>query len=84
MKSFTERVRDVVRSIPEGKTLSYRNVAALAGSPKAFRSVGTILSKNYDPDVPCHRVIRSNGETGQYNRGADRKVEILQREGAIE
>lgn len=80
MKSFTERVRDVVRLIPEGETRSYKQVAELAGSPKAFRAVGTILSKNYDADVPCHRVIKSSGETGQYNRGTDRKRQILEAE----
>ena len=80
IKTFTEKVHDVVRKIPSGKTLSYSEVANRAGSPGAFRAVGSILKKNYDPSIPCHRVIRSDGSTGDYNRGAERKVEILKKE----
>ena len=82
MTPFAKKVYEVVKNIPRGKTLSYQQVAILAGSPKAFRAVGNILNKNYDPDIPCHRVIRSNGQTGGYNRGENKKVEILQSEKA--
>lgn len=63
--------------------MTYGQVAKAAGSPRAARAVGTILSQNYDPTIPCHRVIRSDGRPGQYNRGSDRKREILIKEGAI-
>lgn len=77
---FTEAVYDVVRTIPAGKTLTYKEVAILAGSPRAFRAVGNILNKNYNPEIPCHRVIRSDGTTGGYNRGIEAKVERLKEE----
>ncbi len=77
MNVFTEKVYDVVRTIPAGKTMTYKEVAIAAGSPKAFRAVGNILNKNYNPSIPCHRVIRSNGSTGGYNRGAQEKIHIL-------
>jgi len=77
---FSQKVFTIVKNIPKGKTLSYRDVATLAGSPKAYRAVGNILNKNYNPNIPCHRVIRSNGQTGGYNRGATKKIEILKSE----
>lgn len=78
---FTQKVREIVRKIPSGKTLTYLEVARLAGNPRACRAVGTILSKNYDPEIPCHRVIRSDGGMGGYNRGGImRKKEILEAE----
>ena len=78
--SFSGRVLATVARIPRGKTLSYAEVARHAGSPKAFRAVGNILNKNYDPRIPCHRVIHSNGRLGDYNRGAERKRELLKQE----
>lgn len=83
MKTFKEKVHEVVRKIPKGKTLTYQEVAKKAGNPKAFRAVGNILNKNFDPKIPCHRVVRSDGKTGGYNRGTRKKVEILKKEGAI-
>lgn len=80
---FQKRITDVVRNIPKGSTLTYKEVAQKAGRPRAYRAVGTLLSKNYDPDVPCHRVIRSDGKTGGYNRGARQKKEQLTKEGAL-
>lgn len=82
--NFTERVRSVVRSIPKGETLSYGQVAAVAGSPGAARAVGSIMKNNYDKSVPCHRVIQANGSLGGYNRGGESaKRKLLQKEGAI-
>lgn len=83
MLSFSKKVLGVVRKIPKGKTMTYKEVACLAGSPQAFRAVGNILNKNYDPDIPCHRVVRSDGKTGGYNRGERRKREILEKEGVV-
>jgi len=83
-KTFSEKVKDVVRKIPIGKTMSYVEVAKKAGSPKAYRAVASVMSKNYDKDVPCHRVIRSDGTLGDYNRGGTKtKMAILKKEGAI-
>lgn len=83
MKTFKEKVFAVVRKIPRGRTLTYKEVARKAGSEKAFRAVGNILNTNYDPKIPCHRVVRSDGKTGGYNRGEKLKKEILKNEGAI-
>lgn len=83
MKTFTEKVFDVVQKIPKGETLTYKDVARKAGNPEAFRAVGNILNKNFDPAIPCHRVIRSDGKTGGYNRGAENKIKILKKEKAL-
>ena len=82
-KTFKEKVFDVVKAIPQGRVLTYKEVAELIGVPKAYRAVGNILNTNYDPSIPCHRVVRSDGKTGGYNRGSDRKIEILKAEGAL-
>lgn len=83
-KSFTERVYDVVRKIPRGKTMTYGEVAMAMGSPGAARAVGNALNKNRDlKNIPCHRVIRSDGSTGGYAFGAKKKIAILKKEGAI-
>ncbi|HEU5114731.1 MAG TPA: MGMT family protein [Candidatus Paceibacterota bacterium] len=87
--SFKERVLAVVRDIPNGKTLSYREVALRAGSPNAARAVGTIMAGNSDTSVPCHRVIRSDGSVGDYNgirggkQGRAAKEALLRKEGAL-
>jgi O-6-methylguanine DNA methyltransferase len=78
---FRERVHSVVRSIAKGSVMSYGEVALAAGSPGAARAVGTILRANFDPSIPCHRVIRANGTLGRYNRGDERKAAILREEG---
>ena len=81
--SFRKRVLEVVASIPEGTTMSYAQVAEEAGSPGAYRAVGSIMKSNYDPTIPCHRVIKSDGTLGEYNRGAEQKTIRLKKEGAI-
>lgn len=84
MKSFAEKVRDIVRKIPEGKTMTYKEVATKAGNPKAARAVGAIMRTNYDESIPCHRVIASDGTMRGYNRGGiPQKLRILRREGAL-
>lgn len=80
---FEDKVYNIVKKIPRGKVLTYKEVANFAGSPRAFRAVGNILGKNRDPKILCHRVIRSDGQIGGYNRGHKKKVELLKREGAL-
>lgn len=80
---FANKVRAVVSNIPKGKTMTYGEVAKKAGKPGAARAVGYIMSMNYDPKVPCHRVVRADGTVGDYNRGgAIRKMKLLEEEGA--
>lgn len=83
MRSFAERVYNVVCKIPKGKVLTYKQVAEKSSNPLASRAVGNILNKNYNPHIPCHRVIRSDGKLGGYNRGEKAKREILRKEGFI-
>jgi len=80
MKSFRDKVFSIVHAIPKGETLTYKQVAERAGRPKAYRAVGNILNKNYDPDIPCHRVVRSDGRVGGYNLGSDLTEKILREE----
>ncbi len=78
--SFTQAVYDIVKKIPKGETMTYAQVARKAGGPQVYRAVGNILNKNHDPAIPCHRVIRSDGSLGGYNRGSEAKWRILESE----
>lgn len=81
--SFAKLVRDAVKQIPKGETHSYGEVAAAIGRPGAGRAVGTVMKNNFDPEVPCHRVIKSDGSLGAYNRGGEaQKRALLKAEGA--
>ena len=80
--SFSEAVRTVVRAIPKGQVMTYQEVADRAGNKKAARAVANLMAKNYDPEIPCHRVIRKDGSLGGYNRGGvAKKRAILEAEG---
>lgn len=82
MSNFREKVREVVKKIPKGEVMTYKDVARKAGNTKAARAVANIMAANYDPDVPCHRVIRSDGGLGGYNRGGIlAKQKLLAKEG---
>lgn len=82
--NFQEKIKSIVRAIPRGTTRTYKEVAVLAGFPNAARAVGSVMRQNYDPTVPCHRVIRSDGVIGNYNRGgAEVKRKLLISEGAL-
>jgi len=83
MKSFREKVLVIVAKIPRGKTLSYGDVARRAGNSSAARAVGAMMRANHDPNIPCHRVIRSDGSLGGYNRGVTEKQRRLRKEGAL-
>lgn len=72
----------MVKSIPAGSVLSYQEVARKAGRPNAARAVALIMARNFDPNIPCHRVIRSDGTLGGYNRGGESaKRNVLLQEG---
>jgi len=80
---FKEKVLKAVQKILRGKTMTYAQVARAAGSPRAWRAVGNILNKNRDSKVPCHRVIRSDGKIGGYDKGTKKKTALLKKEGVI-
>ncbi len=81
---FATKVYAIVANIPKGTTMTYGEVARRAGKPGAARAVGTIMSHNYRPGIPCHRVVRSDGRIGDYNRGGQaRKTKLLREEGFL-
>ena len=83
MKTFREKVLEITSKIKKGETMTYKQVAMKAGNSKAARAVGAVLKTNFDPKIPCHRVIKTNGQLGGYNRGAENKQKILKKEKAI-
>ncbi len=84
MMNFSQKVRGIVQKIPAGTTMTYAEVARCAGNAKAARAVGAIMRANYTEDIPCHRVVRSDGTLGSYNRGGEsKKRRLLKREGAL-
>jgi len=83
MFSFQKKVYQVVKKIPKGKVLSYKDVARKAGRPQAYRAVGNTLNKNRNLKIPCHRIIKSDGMVGGYRKGVKRKTALLKKEGLI-
>lgn len=83
VSEFCSGVYNIVRRIKQGQILTYAEVARRVGKPKAGRAVGNALNKNYNPKIPCHRVIRSDGKIGRYNRGAKLKLKLLRKEGTF-
>jgi len=82
-KGFRRAVLGYLPGIRYGQTASYAAVAAAIGNPKAVRAVGTACATNPLPVVvPCHRVIRSDGQVGAYGGGAEAKKVLLELEGA--
>lgn len=86
---FQQRVLTAARKIGYGTTVSYSQLAEIAGSQNAVRAVATVMRKNkYPIIIPCHRVIRTNGQIGGYSgkqsgEAIDLKRKLLQNEGVI-
>ena len=102
---FQKRVYKIVKKIPRGNFLSYREVAERTGYSRAWRAVGNVLRHSAELSrshknpssrtlrvhygagknlrIPCHRVIRSNGSIGDFNRGKNKKIALLKKEGII-
>jgi AraC family transcriptional regulator, regulatory protein of adaptative response / methylated-DNA-[protein]-cysteine methyltransferase len=80
--AFQERVWQALREIPPGTTVSYTDIAQRIGSPKAVRAVAQACGANHIAvAIPCHRVVRQDGDLAGYRWGVDRKRELLRREG---
>jgi methylated-DNA-[protein]-cysteine S-methyltransferase len=79
--SFRHRVLAAVRRIPPGRVSTYGDIAALAGSPRAWRAVGAVMRDTRDPGTPCHRVIGAAGALGGYGGNLQLKRELLRAEG---
>jgi O-6-methylguanine DNA methyltransferase len=77
--NFSDRVYRETQNVPRGKVSTYSAVAHRIGAPRAQRAVARALSQNHDREVPCHRIIRSDGFVGGYNGGGPTKKEALLR-----
>lgn len=71
---------NLVKIIPKGRVSTYKAIANALGS-KSYRVIGSILSKNFDKEIPCHRVVLSSGKLGGFNRGLLSKKKKLKTEG---
>ena len=81
--AFQQRVWQVLRNIPAGRTVSYTELAALAGAPNGARAVaGACAANAIAIAIPCHRVVRTDGSLSGYRWGVERKQVLLEREGA--
>ena len=80
----SEDVYEMLRTIPAGMVSTYGDLAKALGNPSASRYIGRILSKNPNPIVvPCHRVVKSDGNLGGYALGIPKKRELLEAEGVL-
>ena len=76
--NFQIKVWKEIEKIPKGETKSYKEIAIAIGRPKSSRAVANACGKNpYPIEIPCHRVIRSNGEIGGYSAGGSKVKKIL-------
>ena len=83
MPPFTVSVLEELARVPYGETTTYGALAARVGRPRAARAVGTVMNRNRIPIVlPCHRVVGSTGSLVGYAGGLERKVALLELEGA--
>lgn len=79
--TFNQQCYALLRLIPKGKVVTYGDIAH-ALNTKAYQAVGNAMGANPNPIiVPCHRVIKGNGEVGNYALGIDKKIELLRKEG---
>jgi AraC family transcriptional regulator of adaptative response/methylated-DNA-[protein]-cysteine methyltransferase len=79
--AFQQRVWQVLRGIPSGRTVSYAELAELVGLPKGARAVaGACAANALAVAIPCHRVVRNDGSISGYRWGVDRKAALLDRE----
>jgi methylated-DNA-[protein]-cysteine S-methyltransferase len=84
--AFQKKVWDEIDKIPRGKVITYGQIAKNIGKPKAARAVANACGANPNPIVvPCHRVIRSDGELGGYSGpgGIKQKRKLLENEGYL-
>ena len=82
METMFERVYALVSQIPAGRVATYGQIAWLLGNPRLSRAVGYALASCPDHrDIPCHRVVGSNGSLTGYAGGLQKKLRLLQLEG---
>lgn len=80
-KTFNEKCYNLLKKVPKGKVTTYKQIAKALNSD-GYRAVGNAMNKNpYAPIVPCHRVVKSNGEVGGFASGTKNKIRLLKKEG---
>lgn len=79
---FNEKCYAAIRRVPKGRVVTYKQVAKAVGC-KAYRAVGSAMRNNFDASIPCHRVVKSDGSMGNYNRGVALKEKLLKSEGVV-
>ncbi len=80
---FSVTVLGELAKVPYGNTATYGELAVRSGRPKAARAVGMVMNRNPVPVVlPCHRIVGASGSLVGYGGGLDRKIALLQLEGA--
>ena len=84
MTRFQSDCYEALQKVPKGKVITYAGLARMIGRPKAHRAVGSAMNKNpYAPQVPCHRVVKSNGDLGGFATDIEVKIKRLQEEGVM-
>lgn len=81
VNTFNQQCYELLKLIPEGNVVTYGDIAH-ALDTKAYQAVGNAMASNPDPIiVPCHRVVKSNTDIGNYALGIPKKIELLNSEG---
>ncbi len=81
--NFNERCYKILKKVPMGKVTTYKEIAKALRS-KAYRAVGNAMNRNpYAPKVPCHRVVKNDGNIGGFASGTKKKIQMLKKEGII-
>lgn len=82
-KSFNERCYALLKNVPKGKVTTYKALAEALGT-RAYRAVGNAMNKNpHAPEVPCHRVIATDGSISGFALGVKKKIATLKKEGVV-
>jgi methylated-DNA-[protein]-cysteine S-methyltransferase len=84
-KEFESNCYEILKKVPFGKVTTYKEIAKALGS-KGYRAVGNAMNKNTSSflsggNVPCHRVVRSDGKVGGFAFGQNKKIKMLKEEG---
>lgn len=84
MTDFQQQCYQALKTVPIGMVITYAGLAEMIGRPRAHRAVGSAMNKNpFAPEVPCHRVVKSNGELGGFADDIGVKIKRLQKEGVL-
>lgn len=84
--SFNQQVLNLCKQIPKGKVTTYKELGKALGKGQVYRAVGNALKRNpYAPEVPCHRVVSSDGSLGGYcgKMNSPKKIKMLKEEGIL-